>query len=68
MARPGGGPAEGGASRPLNAMAALRALLPFLRGPLRPWPSCPARRSFASGECGTEGRGPDPRHPRDPRA
>ncbi|XP_055280330.1 enoyl-CoA hydratase, mitochondrial isoform X2 [Moschus berezovskii] len=29
-------------------MSALRALLPRVRGPLRPWLFCPAQRSFAS--------------------
>ncbi|XP_064344660.1 enoyl-CoA hydratase, mitochondrial isoform X1 [Camelus dromedarius] len=30
-------------------MAALRTLLPRVRAPLRPWPGCPAPRSFSSG-------------------
>lgn len=38
-------------------MAALRALLPVVRRPLRSWPGCAALRPFASGECRAEGSG-----------
>lgn len=40
-----------------SAMAALRALLPCVRAPLRPWLFCPVQRSFASSECGAAGAG-----------
>uniref|UniRef100_A0A8I3PTP5 Enoyl-CoA hydratase, mitochondrial n=1 Tax=Canis lupus familiaris TaxID=9615 RepID=A0A8I3PTP5_CANLF len=38
-------------------MAALRVLLPLVRGPLRPQPRCAALRRFASGERGAEAAG-----------
>lgn len=53
----GGGSAGRGDSSQ-SAMAALRALLRCVRGPLRPRLGCAALRAFASGECGAEGADP----------